>query len=209
MSITKLTFDERVAAYNAAFPKYPRMLADKGWILGVWNVGNNYKGSGFHGSYPNSYLKRITSMFPDMVRALHLFSGSLPPGDYVRFDRRTDLPNGVDVVGEANELASHFPANSFDIIYADPPYSEEDAQRYGTCLISRNVVVKQCLPLLRPGGFLCWMDMILPMYAKKDWKRCGEICITRSTNHRVRAVFIFRKHDAPTSSVDVAMEGFQ
>lgn len=25
------------------FPKYTKMFYDKGWILGVWNIGNNYK----------------------------------------------------------------------------------------------------------------------------------------------------------------------
>lgn len=191
----ELSLPARADLYNAAFPNYPKIIFDKGWVLGVWNIGNNYKGSGFYGSYPPSYLKRVTPMFPDKKRVLHLFSGSLPAGDYVRFDRRDDLPNGVDVVGEAEELTKHFEPDSFDIIYADPPYSEADAQNYGTCLCNRNKVVKECATVLAPGGFLIWMDQVLPMYRKVEWKRCIEIAISRSTNHRVRAVFGFQRKE--------------
>lgn len=188
-----LSLQDRADLYEAAFPKYPKLLADKGWLLGVWNIGNNYKGSGYHGAYPPSYLKRIMALFPDAKRVLHLFSGSLPPGDYVRFDRRTDLPNGVDVVGEAEDLSKHFDPGSFDVILADPPYTEADAQKYGTCLCNRNKVVAECAKVLAPGGWLLWMDQVLPMYRKAEWERCIEIAISRSTNHRVRAVFGFRR----------------
>ena len=34
-------------------------------VMGIWGIGNNYKGSGYHGSYPPGYLKRVMSMFPD------------------------------------------------------------------------------------------------------------------------------------------------
>lgn len=181
----------RVRSYNKKFPNYPSMWFDKDWMLGVWNIGNNYRGSGYYGSYPPSYLKRIGALFTDRKNILHLFSGSLPPGDYTRFDRQPEM--NPDVCGEASELDQHFDATSFDIIYADPPYSETDANHYGTCLINRNKIVKSCFKLLEVGGFLCWMDQVLPMYSRKEFRRVGEIMITRSTNHRVRAVFIFQK----------------
>lgn len=187
----KYSLDERVKLYNGAFVHYPGMFYDKGWILGVWNIGNNYKGSGYHGSYPPSYLRRITSLFPDCKKVLHLFSGSLVPGKYIRFDINGELE--PDVVGDAEELSQHVKENHFDIIYADPPYTESDALKYGNPMVNRNKVVKECHKVLKPGGFLCWMDMVLPMYSKKQFKRVGEISISRSTNHRVRCVFIFQK----------------
>ena len=188
---TELHMRDRAKLYNDAFPNYPNVWFDKGWLLGVWNIGNNYKGSGFHGSYPPSYLKRITSMFPDMEDVLHLFSGSLPVGDYTRIDLNADLK--PDVVGNAEELSTLFDADSFDIIYADPPYTESDALKYGNPMVNRNKVVKECHKVLKPGGFLCWMDMVLPMYRKIEFQRVGEISISRSTNHRIRGVYIFRK----------------
>lgn len=194
-----LTLEARANIYAETFPDYPRLIVDKGWLLGVWNIGNNYKGSGYYGAYPPSYLKRITPLFPDCPRVLHLFSGSLPPGDYVRFDIRdpSEVPNGVDVQGDAEKLSHYFQPGSFDIIFADPPYSEDDAQRYGRCLVNRNKVVAECARVVRPGGFLIWMDQVLPMYRGRgenaEWNRCIEISISRSTNHRVRAVFGFQR----------------
>lgn len=186
-----MKLSERVDAYNRKFHKFPKMWFDKGWILGIWNCGNDYKGSGYYGSYPPKYLERIGALFPDQKDVLHLFSGSLPPGAYTRFDRRPEME--PDVVGEAKDLLKHFQPGSFDIIYADPPYSEADANCYGTSLISRNQVVKDCWSLLKEDGFLCWMDQVLPMYSKDCLRRVGEIGISRSTNHRVRFVFIFQK----------------
>ncbi len=190
----RYTLDERVKLYNGNFPKYPSMWHDKGWILGVWNIGNNYKGSGYHGSYPPSYLKRIRSLFPDVAncRTMHLFSGSLGKLDRgLKVDINPDL--NPDVCCNAEELSEHVRNDYYDLILADPPYTEEDALRYGNPMVNRNKVVKEAAKVLRKGGYLCWMDMVLPMYSKEQFKRVGEIAISRSTNHRVRAVFIFER----------------
>lgn len=181
---------ERVAAYNAAFPKFPGMWFDKGWILGIWNIGNSYKGSGFYGSYPPSYLKRIGAMFPDKRPPLHLFSGSLRGVPGVRVD--VNPKNEPDIIGDAHNL-SEVVTDKFDWILSDPPYSNADAVHYGTPMINRFTVIKECVKVMEPGAHLCWMDTTLPMYRKSELKRIGEIMITRSTNHRVRAVFIFER----------------
>lgn len=138
-------------------------------------------------------MKRISSLFPDKNKILHLFSGSLPPGDYTRFDIALNDQAQYDVKGDAQKLSNYFPPNSFDIIYADPPYSQLDAEKYQCDMPNRFKVVQECYKVLEPGGFLVWLDEVLPMYRKKEFGRVGEIMITRSTNHRVRAVFIFQK----------------
>lgn len=184
---------ERVGLYNKAFPKYPELAHDKGWAYGVWNIGACYKGTGYYGNYPKGYLSRISSMFPDKKKILHLFSGSLPPGPYTRFDIGLNEQAQFDVKGDAQHLSSYFEPNSFDIIYADPPYSDSDAEKYNCKMPNRFKVVKECAQILEPGGFLVWMDERLPMYRKTEFSRVGEIMITRSTNHRVRAVFIFER----------------
>jgi hypothetical protein len=188
----ELTPEDRIRLYAAAFPDFPTMWHSKGWILGVWNIGNNYKGSGYHGSYPSSYLKRITSLFPDCKKVLHLFSGSLPEDKrYTRVDIKPELK--PEILCDAEELSNHIDPESYDIIYADPPYTNSDALQYGTPMCNRNKVLKECYKILKPGGYVCWMDMVLPMYSKEAFQRIGEISISRSTNHRVRTVFIFQK----------------
>lgn len=183
---------QRIGFYNKAFPKYPSLHFDKGWIIGVWSIGNSYKNAtSYYGCYPHSYLKRIGSMFPDAQRTLHLFSGSIPRGPYTTFDINPTL--NPSVAGDAEKLSSYFEPGQFDLILADPPYSQDDADHYDCKMPNRFKVVKECYKVLEPGGILVWMDERLPMYRKVEFKRFGEIMITRSTNHRVRAVFLFER----------------
>jgi hypothetical protein len=181
-------------AYGAKFPGSVPYVAADGRLYGIWILGNNYRSkSGYHGSYPPNYLDRVTSMFTDAERVLHLFSGSLPPDpNYTRVDMREDID--TDVRGNAEDLSTLFPAGTtFDCIYADPPYTEEDATKYGVPMVNRNKVVREVYKVLEPGGFLVWMDMVLPMYRKDELEIAGVIGLVRSTNHRFRNVVLFRK----------------
>jgi hypothetical protein len=189
---------QRCEFYGQAFP-WPPPRADQEesvwvdgdrWISGVWILGNDYRGSGYYGAYPPNFIKRVMALFPDAQRILHLFSGSLPPGPYTRFDIQG--PN-ADVIGDAHELHERFAAESFDLIVADPPYSNEDADHYGVPMIQRNRVLAECAIILEAGGFLVWLDQVLPMFLKNTLRLCGTIGIVRSTNHRVRLASIFKK----------------
>ena len=176
--------------YNNAFPKYPPLAYTDRWLYGIWMIGNDYRNkTSFYGAYPARYLDRVMSIFPDASRILHLFSGSLPKGNYVRFD----LVQEADIQGDAHKLSNYFPPNRFDLILADPPYSEQDANRYGTPMINRNIVVKECYKILSPSGYLVWLDCVLPMYSKSQYSLIGTIGLIRSTNHRFRVVSIFKK----------------
>ncbi len=190
---------ERVAFYRSAFPDWPAPTTEHGesvwqdgrWLNGIWILGNDYRNATpYYGAYPPNYLKRAVAMFPDAERVLHLFSGSLPPGTYTRFDIHG--PN-ADVIGDAHQLASYFKPAEFDLILSDPPYSGEDADHYGTPMIQRNKVLGQCAIVLQPGGFLVWLDQVLPMFRKRELHLCGAIGIVRSTNRRFRVASIFTR----------------
>ena len=182
---------ERAANYSAAFPKYPPLAADDRWLYGIWMMGNNYRGSGYYGAYPPGYIPRVMALFPEAKSVLHLFSGSLAKGPYVRFDVRPDVDS--DVRGDAHHLDNYFDLNSFDLILADPPYSVEDAQRYGPPMVDRKQVLTGCTRILRPGGNLVWLDQVLPMYRKSELHLWGLIGLVRSTNHRFRVATFFGK----------------
>jgi hypothetical protein len=92
-------------------------------------------------------------------------------------------------------------------ILADPPYSAEDADHYGTPLVSRNKVVAALAPRMARGGHLAWLDQAEPMYAKALLQPEAAIGIVRSTNHRIRMLLIWwrrapscrRKHPQRTA----------
>lgn len=189
------TLQDRARWYNTTFPQFPdsRLTSSHRWLQGNWILGNDYRGSGYYGSYPPGYLKRMAAIFQDRERILHLFSGSLPTptGAVVSVDvRRTDE---VRPRVQADARSLPFGPATFDLVYADTPYSVEDAKRYGTSMPSRKAVLTEVHRVVDPGGFLVWMDTVLPMYRKTEWLWCGAIALWRSTNHRVRGVSIFER----------------
>jgi len=185
-----MTIQERALHYNKTFPQFPdsHFSISARWISATWILGNDYRGSGYHGAYPPGYMPRISSLFPE-GNPLHLFGGSLTSG--ITVDRR--ITPEVRPRVQADALALPFRIDSFNLCYADPPYSDLDAERYATPMPERRKVLHEVHRVMRPGGFLVWMDTVLPMFRKDMWHWCGAISLWRSTNHRIRGVSIFER----------------
>lgn len=172
-------------------------VAGDGRVVGTWIMGNNYRvKSGYYGGYPAGYLKRVAALFPDRRRVLHVFSGKVDlaamPGDTVDLNASM-APTWV---ADAHNLSS-VPLSEYDLVMADPPYSVEDAERYQTTMVQRNVVMRSLAAGLAPGSRVVWLDQVLPMYRKADWAVEAVIGMVKSTNHRFRVVTIFRRLDRP------------
>lgn len=191
-----MNLQERIDNYVAE-TNYPRslFLSEDGRLVGTWIMGQNYTvKSSYYGGYPHGYLKRVRALFPDKQKALHLFSGKVDteffPGDTV--DVNPDLsPTFVD---DAQTLAN-VPLGNYDIVLADPPYSIEDCEHYGTSMVKRNSVMK-ALQGLSVGAHVVWLDQVLPMYRKDTFKIVGVIGMVKSTNHRFRVITIFERISA-------------
>ena len=193
VEVTALSLEERVDHYVKQ-TKYPRSLfvSEDGRLVGTWIMGNNYTvRSSYYGGYPAGYLRRIKALFPDKRRVLHLFSGRVElavlPGDTVDINPAL-APTYVD---DAQTLLG-VPLESYDLVLADPPYSIEDAERYQTTMIKRNVVMR-ALQRLPAGAHVAWLDQVLPMYRKEAFAIDGVIGMVKSTNHRFRVVTLFRR----------------
>ena len=79
-----------------------------------------------------------------------------------------------------------FPEKKYQIIYADPPYSQEDSEHYKNSMVNRERVIQECALVLEPGGFLVWMDQALPVFSNNALKFIGNIAYIRSTGNRFR-----------------------
>ena len=173
--------------YHKTFPKYSKLILNNNVIEGIWVMGNNYTTkTDLYGAYPYGYLKRIHSLFPQTNKTLHLFSGSLPDSD--EYDK-VDFNCGID----AETMSEFLPHDCYDLILADPPYSIEDCDHYGCCMVKRNVVFKECYKIMEKNGILIWLDQVLPNYKKDEWDIIGRIGMVKSTNHRFRVITIFKK----------------
>lgn len=199
IGMTHVTLRERAMLYNKAFehlgpPNTDLYYANKNnreFIVGGWFVGGGNI-SDLYGSYQTEYLKRIETLFPDAVKVVHLFVGSLPPSpNYTR----VGLPQGdykPDIACDAHQLSSHLPFKA-DLIYADPPYSIEDSEHYDNSMVNRERVMSECALCLEPGGFIVWLDQALPIFSNNDLQLVGFISYIRSTGNRFRVVSLFRK----------------
>lgn len=190
---TRLSWELRILNYadETGFPSN-LCIGDDGRVSGMWIMGNDYRvKSGYYGGYPAGYLRRIQALFRDKTRVLHLFSGQVDlaalPGDTV--DINAELkPTYVD---DAQTLLN-VPLHEYDLVLADPPYSIEDAERYQTSMVKRNVVMS-ALQRTAPDTHIVWLDQVLPMYRKDAFSIEAVIGMVKSTNHRFRVITIFRR----------------
>jgi len=210
-----MTLSERADAFNLAYSKWPashlRVVKEqgRGVLYGRWVIGNDYRNkTRYYGAYPAGYLQRVHALFPDIItnsesdkhHVLHAFSGSLEAGNYARCDVRHDMQ--AEFCCAVEDLPNQWPHTDkhaphlWRLVFADPPYSSEDAKKYGTRSVNRGKVTSALARVCEPGAFLVWLDTCWPMHRKDEWLTVGRIVVTRSTNHRVRDVTIFQRQDA-------------
>ncbi len=188
-----MEWQDRIDSY-CRITKFPRSLfiGEDGRVVGTWIMGNDYRvKSNYYGGYPAGYLKRIKALFPDKKSTLHLFSGKVDlatfPGDTVDINPA----NGATFVDDAQTL-EQVPLKWYDLVLADPPYSVEDCEHYGTSMVKRNTVMR-ALAGLPPGAHVVWLDQVLPMYRKDTFAVDATIGMWKSTNHRFRGITVFRR----------------
>jgi hypothetical protein len=189
-----MKWDARIESYGrlTGFPG-SLFVAGDGRVVGTWIMGNNYQvKSGYYGGYPAGYLKRVAALFPDRKRVLHVFSGKVDleamPGDTI--DCNPSMK--PTWLADAHDL-SKVPLHTYDLVLADPPYSIEDAERYQTTMVKRNVVMRSLAAGMSEGARVVWLDQVLPMYRKDEWEVEAVIGMVKSTNHRFRVTTIFRR----------------
>jgi hypothetical protein len=184
-----MNFD--IGNYHRVFKKYPKCLMETdGKVYGWWYFGNLYKRvKGYHGEYPPSYLRRMRALFPGLSPVLHVFGGTVPPADgEFKIDINPKLK--PDVCCNAQLLP--FKPNTFEIVYADPPYTKEDARKYGYKMPNARLVLRSIRSVVKEGAILVWMDLRVPLFSKYYWELIGTIGLFTGTNRVVRTCAIFR-----------------
>lgn len=189
-----MTLQERIDNYHkvTGFPK-SLFLGGDGRIAGIWIMGNCYQvKSKFYGGYPHGYLRRVKALFPDRENVLHLFSGKVDTAVFpgITVDINENLK--PDIVDDAHTLTK-VPVETFDLVLADPAYSSEDTEHYGTPMVNRSVVLRALGERLAKGCFVVWLDQVLPMYKKTCFSTDAHIGMVKSTNHRFRIITVFKK----------------
>ncbi len=193
MTHAPLGWQDRIDNYvrQTGFPR-SLFVGEDGRVVGTWIMGNDYRvKSSYYGGYPAGYLRRVRALFPDKRSILHLFSGKVDlavcPGDTVDANPALN-PTYLD---DAQSLAA-VPLHRYDLVLADPPYSVEDCEHYGTSMVKRNRVMR-ALAGLPQGAHVVWLDQVLPMYRKDTFRVEAVIGMVKSTNHRFRVITVFKR----------------
>lgn len=196
----RLTLDERVEHFKAAFPdcsaSWPWLVQEGGRpvFYARWLSGQDYRNkTSYYGAFPGGFLKKLMALFPDIdaQHVLHAFSGSLPKGEYTRIDCNPSV--APDIVGNVYDAAALVGPRRFRLAIADPPYTPADAKHYGTSGVNRRLATRALADVVVPRGFLAWLDCCWPMHVKEQWRTVGRITVLRSTNHRLRELTIFER----------------
>ena len=193
-----------ITHYNDNRGNFSPIVEHNGAAYGFWLIGRWFNatrgGPYYYGAYPPSYLKRLELLFPEQFKGtiLHLFSGTVK-GDGQRIftlDVNAEPLPGIkpDFVADAECLDEYVPAESFDLIIADPPYGENHVKYGLRKKVNRKRVIHLCSKVLKNGGYLIWLDTIVPQWSRADgWTLRGLIGCGQSTNHQVRVITLLQK----------------
>ena len=186
MTISPEIFVERINTL-----KYPPTVWAQGWIYGLWYCGTSFQKAIYYGQFPSTFVKRITTGFPPSnLDFMHLCCGRCHIDGATNVDI-TMLPE-VDIVADGERLP--FADSSYDVFLVDPPYSEEDASKYKVKrLIRAGRVMSEARRILRPGGWLLWLDEKYPSYRRDEWKLTGLIGIVTGFERRTRILSMWQR----------------
>lgn len=176
---------------NAAFPRYPVTVQDKGWVYGVWYCGTSFTKVGFYGAYPPTFLKRAFALFPSAKDILHAPSGTLFDVPGITLDSVVGAGRKAQIIGDCGALP--FSDESFDLILSDPPYSKADSAKYGCAPFPTRKFMRESHRILRPGGALGILHVRYPSYKRKEFSLKGLIAVVTGFERATRIFAIFQK----------------
>jgi SAM-dependent methyltransferase len=179
-----------VANCNRVCSKYPITVDDKGWVYGVWYCGTSFTKVKLHGQYPPTFLKRALSLFPEAHNVIHCPSGTLNgTSGGVTVDLIEDDARKPDVTACASDLP--FLDSTFDLYLSDPPYTDKDAEIYGTPPFPLARAMDEARRVLVPGGYFGILHTYYPSYRRREWKLRGLIAVVTGFQRATRMFSIF------------------
>lgn len=145
----------------------------------------------FYGTYPQGFLAKALSEFPNAKDILHCPSGSVA-GPGITVDAVRDQYRCPQIVASADAIP--LPDNSFDLFLSDPPYKEKDAKKYGCPPFPLGGMMKEAFRLVRPGGYFAMLHLWCPNYSPEHFTLVKQVAIYTGTEQYVRLFSIFKSN---------------
>lgn len=124
------------------------------------------------------------------AEVLQLFCGMNTEG--LRVDIKAEVK--PDIQCDVHELGKHLKRRKFDVIFADPPYSnEEAAEIYGTPKLRYAKWTAEATKFLRPGGLLIvYHKYVMPNPNPELFTCVKRVFIANRVYHLPRIAMYFR-----------------
>ncbi len=157
------------------------------YITGTWFCGRPMEK--YYGAFPKSFWKRAKQILGTR-NLLHWFSGTVGKEEGVTtVDGNKEVE--ADYCVEGIELP--FKDEYFNSSFADPPYSAEDAKRYGFKYPPARSVLRELSRVTKSGGLIGLLHEFLPVVKGSGCRLIGCIGILNGPQKRIRGFYIFKK----------------
>ena len=183
------------------------IIPQKPYFRDVWVLGPS--SNGYPGAFPRGLINKIKSRWWGRSR-LWLFSGSFKDSEGTTVDIKPEVY--PDHICDCQDLP--FPDDTFDFVMADPPYSEEEADRlYGLPYFNMVKTLNEMARVCEPGGHCLFLHRIFPQchpQFNNEFKRLnivgliGVTTISGITN--MRALTVWQKQQSLEPWMDASLK---
>lgn len=124
-------------------------------------------------------------------KVLQVFSGTNKIGDMVDLNPKVN----PDYLCDIHELTRFIKGRKYDIILADPPYSNKESEEmYGTPPLHYAKWTSECIKLLSDDGiFIIYHRVKVPNPNPKEFETIKRVTIIGAPLHSIRIALFFRR----------------
>ena len=172
-------------------------MSQKPYYRDIWCLGT---GTGYPGAFPRGLIDRVLKRW-NGVKKLMLFSGSFHDRGWDTLDIKPE--NHPTFIMNAEQLPEEW-TNRYDLVFADPPYSEAEAKDlYDLPYFNIVKVINEMARVTREGGYMIFLHRLIPQNFRGDtahFKRMRLVGIvgvfTIAGYSNIRALTVWRKMEA-------------
>ena len=169
----------------------------KHYFKDIWCLGP--AGSGYPGGFPKGLMNLFLRRWNGKDR-LMLFSGSFKEKGWTTVDIKPEL--NADYCLNAENLPEEW-TEKYDLVFADPPYSEQEAASlYNLPYFSLPKVINEMARVTRTGKYMALIHRLVPQVFPADtvhFKRMKIVGVvgvyTMSGYSNIRALTVWRKSE--------------
>jgi len=151
----------------------------------------------YYGAYPNGFLQRARTLLgcSHLDAVLHVCGGKAreyPNNGFGMYDKTIDLNPDVEP-DFLMDVTKEIPMGEWKGILIDPPYTLEDASKYGKHSFPEpNALLKKCMNFVEVGRCVGMLHYVVPA-VPKNAKEIALIAVIMGNNNRIRCFSVFRR----------------